>query len=107
MKKASEQEYEVLEIKLPSNATHILKQKAFFGSTLHPLMERVKDGSISLLFLDASHFVMGSDFLVHTYGKIQCFAKTFSGRRLYNVPGVMDYVSKKVWLSQKCFQFAV
>lgn len=59
-------------------------------------MERAKGGSISLLFLDASHFVMGCDFLGHIYGKVRRFVKTFSGRRRYNVLGAMDYISKKV-----------
>ena len=30
---------------------------------LYPLMERAKKGEVELLFLDASHFVMGCDFL--------------------------------------------
>lgn len=59
-------------------------------------MEKAKDSSISLLFLDASHFVMGCDFLGHIYGKVRRYIKTFSGRRRYNVLGAMDYVSKKV-----------
>ncbi len=125
MKEASGQEYKVLEIKLPSNAAHILKQVTAFLQLFLPvtlarrlaaiillsigipiekavelagvceksmwtlkkqireapaaelmviksgsgrktkvkgiedLMERAKDGSISLLFPDASHFVMG------------------------------------------------
>lgn len=48
------------------------------------------------MFLDASHFVMGCDFLGHIYGKVRRFVKTFSGRRRYNVLGAMDYISKKV-----------
>ena len=59
-------------------------------------MEKAKNGQISLLFLDASHFVMGCDFLGHLYGKVRRFVKTFSGRRRYNVLGALDYVSKKV-----------
>lgn len=59
-------------------------------------MKKAEDGSISLLFLDASHFVMGCDFLGHIYGKVRRFVKTFSGRRRYNVLGALDYISKKV-----------
>lgn len=59
-------------------------------------MEKAREGSVSLLFLDASHFVMGCDFLGHIYGKVRRLVKTFSGRRRYNVLGAMDYVSKKV-----------
>lgn len=54
------------------------------------------NGTISLLFLDASHFVMGCDFLGRIYCKTRRFVKTFSGRQRYNVLGAIDYVSKKV-----------
>ena len=60
-------------------------------------MEKAKDGAISLLFIDASHFVMGCDFLGRIYGKTRRFVKTFSGRKRYNVLGAIDYVTKKVW----------
>ena len=59
-------------------------------------MEKAKDGVISLLFLDASHFVMGCNFLGHIYGRVRRLVKTFSGRKRYNVLGAMDYMSKKV-----------
>lgn len=59
-------------------------------------MEKAEKGSIALLFLDASHFVMGCDFLGHIYGKARRFVMTFSGRMRYNVLGAMDYVTKKV-----------
>lgn len=59
-------------------------------------MEKAKAGEVVLLFLDASRFVMGCDFLGHIYGKTRRFVKTFSGRQRYNVLGALDYVSKKV-----------
>jgi len=59
-------------------------------------MEKATRGEIILLFMDASHFVMGCDFLGHIYGKVRRYVKTFSGRKRYNVLGAMDYVSKKV-----------
>lgn len=49
-----------------------------------------------LLFMDASHFVMGNDFLGSIYGKVRRFVKSFSGRKRYNVLGAIDYVTKKV-----------
>ena len=49
-----------------------------------------------LLFLDASHFVMGSDFLGAIYGKVRRFVTTFSGRQRYNVLGAINFVTKKV-----------
>ena len=72
------------------------KQEEFYHVTLQPLMEQADNGDIALLFLDASHFVMGCDFLGCIYGKTRRFVKTFSGRRRFNVLGAMDYVSKKV-----------
>ena len=59
-------------------------------------MEKAKSGDIALLFLDASHFVMGCDFLGHIYGKTRRLVRTFSGRERYYVLGALDYVSKKV-----------
>ena len=60
------------------------------------MLEQAEDGDISLLFLDASHFVMGCDFLGCIYGKTRRFVRTFSGRKRFNVLGAMDYRSKKV-----------
>lgn len=59
-------------------------------------MKKAECGEISLLFLDASHFVMGCDFLGHIYGRVRRYVRTFSGRRRYNVLGALDYVSKKM-----------
>jgi hypothetical protein len=59
-------------------------------------MDRAKKGEISLLFLDASRFVMGRDFLGYIYGRTRRFVKTFSGRGRYNVLGALDFISKKV-----------
>ena len=59
-------------------------------------MEKAKKGDVALLFLDASHFVMGCDFLGHIYGRTRRFVMTFSGRMRYNVLGAMDYITKKV-----------
>jgi len=72
------------------------KQKIFFDTTLSPLMKKAEGGEISLLFLDASHFVMGCDFLGHIYGRARRYVRTFSGRKRYNVLGALDYVSKKM-----------
>lgn len=59
-------------------------------------MESAKKGDIALLFMDASHFVMGCDFLGAIYGRVRRFVTTFSGRKRYNVLGAMDFVTKKV-----------
>lgn len=46
--------------------------------------------------MDASHFVMGGDFLGSIYGKTRRLVKTFSGRSRYNVLGALDFKTKKV-----------
>ena len=48
------------------------------------------------MFVDASHFVMGCDFLGYIYGKARKFIKTYSGRRRYNVLGALNFITKKV-----------
>ncbi len=59
-------------------------------------MAQAEAGGISLLFLDASHFVMGCGYLGYVYGKARRYIRTFSGRKRYNVLGALDFVSKKV-----------
>jgi len=46
--------------------------------------------------MDASHFVMGCDFLGYIYGLARRFIKTYSGRKRYNVLGALNFISKKV-----------
>jgi transposase len=59
-------------------------------------MEKAKSGEISLLFMDASHFVMGFDFLGYIYCITRRFIQTASGRKRYNVLGALNFISKKV-----------
>ena len=59
-------------------------------------MEQAEKSKLVLLFLDASHFVMGCDFLGGIYGTARRFVRTFSGRKRYNVLGAIDYATKKV-----------
>jgi transposase len=59
-------------------------------------MDQAKSGKVTLLFADASHFVMGCDFLGYIYGKVRRFIKTYSGRKRYNVLGALNFISKKV-----------
>lgn len=59
-------------------------------------MDKAEDGREALLFLDASHFVMGCDYLGFIYGKVRRFVKSFSGRMRYNVLGAVDFATKEV-----------
>jgi transposase len=80
---------------LPAKAD-VKKQRRFYESILEPLMERAKSGEIALMFMDASHFVMGCDFLGYIYGKVRRMVRTWSGRKRYNVLAALDYASKKM-----------
>jgi len=72
------------------------KQRGFYENTLKPLMDLAKNKEITLLFMDASHFVMGCDFLGYIYGFTRRFIKTYSGRKRYNVLGALNFITKKV-----------
>lgn len=71
-------------------------QRTFYDAMLKPLMNKAKREMITLLFMDASHFVMGCDFLGYIYDITRRFIKTYSGRKRYNVLGALNFVSKKV-----------
>ena len=63
-------------------------------------MKRVKnDAKAALLFMDASHFVMGCDFLGYVYARTRRFIRTFSGRKRYNVLGALDFAAGRRVLS--------
>ena len=72
------------------------KQRLFYEHELQPLMDEAEKSKLVLLFLDASHFVMGCDYLGYIYGAVRRFVLTFSGRKRYNVLGAIDYITKKV-----------
>jgi len=59
-------------------------------------MQKAIDGTITLLFVDASHFIIGCDYLGYIYGRVRRFVRTYSGRNRYNVLGALDYASKKL-----------
>ena len=59
-------------------------------------MEQAKNNKLALLFVDASHFVMGCDFLGYVYGKVRHFVRTCSGRKRYNVLGALNFITKKL-----------
>jgi len=80
---------------IPAKAD-VAEQRSFYETKLKALMEQAKNGEVTLLFLDASHFVMGCDFLGYIYGKVRRWVKTYSGRKRYNVLGTLNFVSKKM-----------
>jgi transposase len=80
---------------LPAKAD-IEEQRTFYDTVLHPLMDLANRGTVALLFMDASHFVMGCDFLGYIYGFARKFIRTYSGRKRYNVLGALNFVTKKM-----------
>lgn len=80
---------------LPAKAD-VEKQLNFHDNILIPLLEKAKKGEIKVFFLDAAHFVMGSDFLGRIYCRKRRFMKTFSGRKRYNVLGALDFSTKGI-----------
>ena len=59
-------------------------------------MQQAKDNIVSLFFVDASHFVMGCDFLGYVYGKVRHLVRTCSGRKRYNVLGALNFITKSL-----------
>lgn len=82
---------------MPAKAD-IVAQRNFYDFVLMPLIKKVrrKNSAHILLFMDASHFVLGCDFLGGVYSKVRRFVKTFSGRQRYNVLGAINFMTKKV-----------
>ena len=60
------------------------------------MTKEAEGGKLALLFMDASHFVLGCDYLGCIYCRVRRFVKTFSGRKRYNVLGAIDFVTKRV-----------
>jgi transposase len=64
-------------------------QQEFHDQKLQPILDDVKQGKRTVLFVDAAHFVMGA-FL----GMVWCFVRVLlpsaSGRKRYNVLGAYD-----------------
>jgi hypothetical protein len=80
---------------LPAKADPVA-QRVFYEDTLLPLINKAKEATITLLFVDASHFVMGCDYLGYIYGRVRRFVRTYSGRNRYNVLAALDFISKKM-----------
>ncbi|MDR1871601.1 MAG: IS630 family transposase [Deltaproteobacteria bacterium] len=74
----------------------VKKQREFCEHVLLPLIKRATSGSVKLLFMDASHFVMGNDYIGYVYSKSRRFITTFSGRMRYNVLGALDFTTKQI-----------
>jgi hypothetical protein len=72
-------------------------QRTFYDTVLKSLMDEAKKGTITLLFMDASHFVMGCDFLGYIYGLTRRFIKTYSGPSRHRFVTVRSKSGDKPW----------
>jgi hypothetical protein len=61
---------------------------------LRPAIGSAKAGVSELFFMDASHFVMGG-LPGRLWGKVRIWIKTGPGRKRFNVPGALDFVTKR------------
>lgn len=71
-------------------------QVKFYNETLSVYIKEALEKKRVLLFMDASHFVMGCDFLGAVYSIARRFMRTSSGRNRYNVLGALDYVTHQI-----------
>ena len=65
-------------------------------NALLQILAKVQFFSGCSIFLDASHFVSGSEHLGSFYGLVRKYLKTLSGRKRYNVLGALNYATKEV-----------
>jgi transposase len=76
---------------IPSKADPVV-QKEFLETTLEPAISAAKNDECELIFMDASHFVMGA-FLGCLYCLTRIFIRTPSGRKRYNVLGAYNAIT--------------
>lgn len=70
-------------------------QKAWVEKKLNPFIEKAKKGKCCLLFMDASHFVLGA-FVCYVWSKVALFLKTSAGRNRINVLGAVNAVNQEL-----------
>ncbi|MDR0609031.1 MAG: IS630 family transposase [Planctomycetaceae bacterium] len=67
-------------------------QKEFLNNQLEPVISQAQDEEVSLFFMDAAHFVLGS-FLCYLWSRVRFFVPTPSGRQRYNVLGAYNAIT--------------
>jgi len=67
-------------------------QEEFLKTTLEPALAEAKRGECEVLFVDASHLVLGA-FLGYLWSKFRVFIRTPSGRKRYNVLGAYNAIT--------------
>lgn len=74
-----------------------IEQEEFKKKTLEPLIAQAQENKIQLFFMDAAHFVLGSN-LSYLWSFVRCFILTSAGRQRHNVLAALNYSSKKILL---------
>lgn len=77
------------------------EQQVFIDEELNPLIEQAQKEEIHLLFMDATHLVMGA-FLSYLWSFTRVFVKSSSGRKRHNVLGAVNAIDKQIhiWTNQ-------
>lgn len=83
---------------VPGKAANPIKhaeQETFKIEMMNPRLAEAKEGKRAVLFMDAAHFVHGAYLAL-----VWCFCRIFitspSGRKRYNVLGVVDAITKNI-----------
>jgi transposase len=79
---------------IPAKA-NIAQQQEFLEKELKPRLKQAEDGSRTVYFVDAAHFVLGA-FLGYLWTFTRFFIKTPSGRQRYNVLGALNAITKEL-----------
>jgi transposase InsO family protein len=72
---------------------HVADQKTFLETQLKPRLDRAVAGRGHVLFVDAAHFVYGTD-LCNLWSILRVFVRAASGRQRFNVLGAWDAVTR-------------
>ena len=70
-------------------AEHVACQKQFLENELKPRLDEARAGQRTVLFVDASHMVLGA-FLGCLWSLVPMFVRSASGRQRYNVLGAIN-----------------
>jgi len=68
------------------------EQREFLEEELAPRLAEAKEGKRTVYFADAAHFVCGA-FLGYIWCKARTFVQTLSGRKRYNILGVINAIT--------------
>ena len=68
-------------------------QRSFYNERLAPALDKAKNGSAQVLFMDGSHFILSFRLIGYLYGTFRKLVKTFTGHKRFNVLGAINFVS--------------